>query len=92
MDGLYWLIFLGTLAAIVYGWGITILRLIQDWDRLTAKLCLITHVFIPLGFALAFIYGWSNYTRLQLRVPMLTWTIGLVVLTAMALFTEMPAI
>jgi hypothetical protein len=89
LTNLWWIAFYVSLAGNVYGWALTLLRIIQSIEDLFPKLCLAAQLFIPVGLVLAFIFGWRYGTADNHRRVMWIWSASLLLFCALGL-TEMP--
>ncbi len=74
----WWLIFFLALAGNVYGWAFTLLRVLQNLDGAFAKLCLVGQFVVPVGFVMAFIFGWLQGSADKHRRVMWVWSASMV--------------
>jgi hypothetical protein len=83
---IWWFVFCISLAGNVYGWAITLLRMFQNTDGFFPKMCLIAQLFIPVGFVLAFIFGWYHGTSDKHRRVMWIWSVSILLFGTLALW------
>lgn len=74
-EDFWWAVFYLGLAGNVYCWAIVALRVLQNFGKsFFANTCLVAHIFPPLGFVLAFTFGWLHLKQEGLRKVMILWT------------------
>lgn len=75
LANLWYVLFFIALAGNVYGWALTLLRILQNNEGCFARICLFAHVFVfPLGFVLAFLFGWQYGNSDNHRRVMWIWS------------------
>ena len=83
-ETIWWSVFWIALGGNVFGWAMTILRILQNLDSGFAKLCLFSQIVIPLGFPLAFLFGWLHRKHDSHMKVMAIWT------AAVGVFVTLP--
>jgi hypothetical protein len=85
LDNVWWFALYIALAGNVFGWGFTLLRLLQNIDGFFAKMCLISQFIVPVGFVLAFIYGWYHGAADKHRRVMWIWSASILLFAGWAI-------
>lgn len=83
LSNLWWILFFVALSGNVYGWGLTLLRVLQSLDGLFAKMCLLAQLAIPVGFVLAFLFGWRHGNVDRHRRVMWVWSASILLFVSL---------
>lgn len=84
---LWWSVFYIALAGNIFGWAMTILRMLQNLDSVLGKLGLVAQLILPLGLLCAFVFGWTHCRKDGHLKVMIVWTASALLFWAL-MFTE----
>ena len=86
----WWTVFYIALAGNIFGWAMTILRMLQNLDSVSGKLGLVAQLILPLGLLFAFVFGWTYCRKDGHLKVMIVWTVSALLIWALT-FAEMVA-